>query len=54
MAIWIFLYTHSIRLLFKYRVLEMFEASYLNGIEVKCCEHARNPVLYICTDFKCN
>ncbi len=39
---------------YKYRSLEMFEASYLNGIEVRCCEHSRSIITMLCTEAKCN
>ena len=34
--------------------LNMFEASYLNGIEVKCLDHPRNSITCLCLDYKCN
>lgn len=39
---------------YKYRSLQMFEASYLNGIEVRCCEHSRSIITMLCTEAKCN
>ena len=31
----------------------MFEASYLNYVEVKCFDHPRLNITHVCTDYKC-
>ena len=31
----------------------MFEASYLNYVEIKCFDHPKNNISHLCTDYKC-